>query len=39
MCYGGEDARTHATQIAEIDIPENDPIEGKDGPLKQHWKK
>jgi uncharacterized protein YjlB len=39
MCYGGEvEVRAHTEKIAKIATPEMDPVEGKDGPLKDHWK-
>lgn len=39
MCYGGEgEVRAHMEKIAKIAMPEMDPVEGKDGPLKDHWK-
>jgi uncharacterized protein YjlB len=37
MCYGDSDVRAHQEKIAKISIPENDPVEGKSGPLKEHW--
>jgi uncharacterized protein YjlB len=39
MCYGGEDIHEHKSKIESIPLPENDPIDGSNGPLKEHWKK
>jgi uncharacterized protein YjlB len=39
MCYGGEaEVHAHLEKIATIATPERDPMEGRDGPLKKHWK-
>jgi uncharacterized protein YjlB len=39
MCYGDEsDVRAHQEKIAKIVTPVMDPVEGKEGPLKDHWK-
>jgi uncharacterized protein YjlB len=39
MCYGGEgEVHAHLETIAKITTPEMDPVEGKDGPLRDHWK-
>ena len=39
MCYGDEaEVRAHMEKIAKIAMPEMDPVEGKDGRLKDHWK-
>ena len=39
MCYGGEgEVHAHLEKIAKIATPEMDPVEGKDGPLRDHWR-
>jgi uncharacterized protein YjlB len=39
MCYGGDsDVRAHEEKIAKIATPDTDPVEGKEGPLKEYWK-
>jgi uncharacterized protein YjlB len=39
MCYGDEsDIRARQEEIAKIAIPGMDPVAGKEGPLKEHWK-
>jgi len=39
-CYGGEqrEVEEHKEKIKGIKIPEKDPVEGSDGPLKKYWK-
>ena len=39
MCYGGVlEKQTHMESIAKIMTPQMDPVGGKEGPLKDHWK-
>ena len=40
MCYGGDsDVKVHQEKIGKIATPTSDPVEGKDGPLSEHWKR